>query len=124
MPIPLLPALKDATSENKIAINERGEWSEGAQNTLSNLVDSLKVAVGKESNISSIPDVWARPALYEAVLTNEKHPLHEKYKQEWRGVLAIIALRKLRNFSDVQVESVDIPKRIRQGIILVQHRLS
>ena len=115
MPIPLLPALKDATSENKIAINERGEWSEGAQNTLSNLVDSLKVAVGKESNISSIPDVWARPALYEAVLTNEKHPLHEKYKQEWRGVLAIIALRKLRNFSDVQVESVDIPKKDKTG---------
>lgn len=52
MPIPLLPALKDATSENKIAINKPGEWSDGAQNTLSNLVDSLKVAAGKESNIS------------------------------------------------------------------------
>ena len=111
MPIPLLPALKDATSENKIAINKPGEWSDGAQNTLSNLVDSLKVAAGKESNISSIPDVWARPALYEAILVNEKHPLHEHYKQEWRGVLAIIAMRKLRNFSDIKVETVDVPKK-------------
>lgn len=111
MPIPLLPALKDATSENKIAINKPGEWSDGAQNTLSNLVDSLKVAAGKESNISSIPDVWARPALYEAILVNEKHPLHERYKQEWRGVLAIIAMRKLRNFSDIRIETVDVPKK-------------
>ena len=117
MPIPLLPALKDATSENKIAINKRGEWSDGAQNTLSNLVDSLKIAAGKESNISSIPDVWARPALYERILFNDKHPLHERYKQEWRGVLAIIALRKLRNFSDVKVESVDVPqdKKIKEN---------
>lgn len=107
MPIPLLPSLKE---ENKIAITKRGEWISNSQNTLANLVDSLKVAANSESQISSIPDVWARPALYEIILLNDKHPLHEKYKQEWRGILAIMALRKLRNFDGIQLQTVDLPE--------------
>jgi hypothetical protein len=107
MPIPLLPSLKD---ENKIAINKRGEWISNVQNTLPNLVDSLKVAANNDSRISSIPDVWARPALYEIILANEKHPLHQKYEQEWRGILAILALHQLRGFSKLGLEYVKVPE--------------
>lgn len=107
MAIPLLPSLR---ADSTIAITKRGEWSANAQNTLNNLVSSLKVAANKQSSISSIPDVWARPALYELVLQNEKHPLHETYRDEWRGIIAIMALRKLRGFDDVKLVSIDIPE--------------
>lgn len=107
MPIPLLPSLKE---QNTIAIAKRGEWISNSQNTLSSLVDSLKVAANSKSRISSIPDVWARPALYESILSDDKHPLYEKYKQEWRGILAIMALRKLRGFNNITLQTIEIPE--------------
>jgi|GEM_PF-677272 len=106
MPIPLLPRLK---SECSIAIEKNGEWISTSQNTLPNLIDSLQVSANDNSDISSIPDVWARPVLCENILFNSKHNLHQKYLDEWRGLLAIIALRKLRGFDGIKLESIDIP---------------
>ena len=93
MPIPLLPSLKES---NKIAITKRGEWMSDAQTNLGNLADDLKVTAGVKSDISSIPDLWARPSMYELVLYDENHHLHKRFLDEWRGVLAILALREMR----------------------------
>lgn len=57
MAFPLLPSLK---TDSKVAIPKNGEWTISAQNTLSGLVEGLKVAANKKSNISSIPDIWGR----------------------------------------------------------------
>lgn len=106
MSIPLLPRLNE---ENKIAITKRGEWKSEAQNTLSNLVSDLKVTTDAKSNITSIPDLWARPAMYEMVLFDNKHYLHNKYVAEWRGILAMLAFREMRGFKDLKKEDVLIP---------------
>lgn len=105
--IPLLPGLKE---QNQIAIVKRGEWNSDAQNTLPNLVQSLKVSANHDSRISSIPDVWARTRLYEIVLHKEDHPLHEKYKAEWRGILTMMALRQIRGFDKIQLQTVVVPE--------------
>lgn len=106
MSIPLLPRLNE---ENKIAITKRGEWKSEAQNTLTNLVTDLKVTTDAKSNITSIPDLWARPAMYEIVLFDDKHYLHNKYVAEWRGILAMLAFREMRGFKDLKKEDVLIP---------------
>lgn len=99
MSIPLLPRLND---ENKIAITKRGEWIAESQNTLRNLVSDLKVTTDERSNITSIPDLWARPAMYEMVLFDAKHHLHKKYVAEWRGILAMLAFREMRGFKKLE----------------------
>ena len=105
MPTPLLPSLK----ENKVAIARRGEWISESQNTISDLVDDLKVAVNSKTDINSIPDIWARPAMYEAVLGDESHHLHQKFVAEWRGILAIIALREARGLKNIKLEKFIVP---------------
>ena len=47
--------------------------------------------------ISSIPDIWARPLLFQSALKfNSKHPLKKRCIQEWRGLLSLIALHKIK----------------------------
>lgn len=99
MSIPLLPKLNP---ENKIAITKRGVWQSESQNTLGNLVVDLKVAANAESDITSIPDLWARPSMYEMVLFDENHHLHQKYLNEWRGLLAIMAFREMHGFNAIE----------------------
>lgn len=106
MDFPFLPSLK---TNSQIAIPKSGEWTANSQNTLTGLVDSLKVAANKHSNISSIPDVWARPILMRSVLGDELHPQHELYVAEWRGLLAIMAMRKMRGLNHVKLHSIGIP---------------
>lgn len=106
MPTPLLPSLK----EDKITISRRGEWVSENQNTLRDLVDDLKVTVNNKSDISSIPDIWARPAMYEAVLSNPDSHFYDDYVAEWRGIIAILALREARGLKDIKLHKFDVPK--------------
>lgn len=48
MAFPLLPSLK---IDSKVAIPKNGEWTISSQNTLSGLVDGLKVSANKNSSI-------------------------------------------------------------------------
>lgn len=63
----------------------------------------LAVADGMESaaldvEIASVPDIWARPLLFEAALFDPMHPLHQAVVGEWRGLLALLALKERRSF--------------------------
>lgn len=107
MSIPLLPKLNP---ENKIAITKRGVWQSESQNTLGNLVVDLKVAANAESDITSIPDLWARPSMYEMVLFDENHHLHQKYLNEWRGLLAIMAFREMHGFNAIERIELLVPE--------------
>ena len=106
MSTPLLPRLNDDSS---IAITKNGTWQSAQQNTVGNLVSSLKVTSDDKSAITSIPDLWARPAMFEMVLFDEKHHLHAKYEAEWRGILAMLALREVRSFQGIEVSEISIP---------------
>lgn len=106
MPIPLLPRLNE---ENKITLTKRGTWRNDSQTTLGNLVTDLNVTTNESSNITSIPDLWARPMMYEMVLFNENHHLHKKYVAEWRGIMAMLAFREMRNLKNIDKEEIVFP---------------
>ncbi len=110
MAFPFLPPLRD-DSDVKIDITKSGEWVSTSKNTLPNLVDSLKVSGNGDSDISSIPDVWARPALVEMILNDKNHHLHHKYINEWRGLLAILAFHKMLNLPPLTLETIEIPEK-------------
>ncbi len=108
----LLPKLKGGSDSKVGAFTSAGAWDNRQANELSNLSESLDVAQidPKYFDIDSIPDMWARPLLFEMALYDPTHPLHERILGEWRGLLALLALRALRGLAEVQFVPVDIPR--------------
>jgi hypothetical protein len=62
--------------------------------------------------VSSIPDVWARPLLFQsAIRPNSKHPLKKKCIQEWRGLLSLLALHKVKpELGKLEIVAVQLDK--------------
>ena len=96
--IPLLPPLR----EDKAPANfeEFGVWLKRNSADLYRMVQGLHVNSAGASyvEIDSIPYMWARPLLFEMALCDANHPLHERIRGEWRGLLALLALKEWRTF--------------------------
>jgi len=91
----LLPPSQDGYGFN----GNRGQWlQEPLTNTFQKIAEKLKVE-GDSRTVSSIPDIWARPLLMQMALYDKKHPLHEEMKAQWQGMLAAIALAKIKNLN-------------------------
>ncbi|HQN07563.1 MAG TPA: hypothetical protein PLL76_09095 [Thermoanaerobaculia bacterium] len=89
---------------------EVGVWDgtndKSALNTLAN-----DIPVAAEGPINSIPDIWARPVMFNLFLPKgqDADPLVARVRQEWRGLLSILALRELSDFT-VELDEVDLGK--------------
>ena len=96
---PLLPPLKDDGSGLAI-LPQKGTWQEVSAVSLKNIADNLKVTKvdGRYTDIDSIPSMWARPLLFQIALYDTGHPMHDIIVGEWRGLLAMLALKERRNF--------------------------
>lgn len=110
----LLPKLKDGSS---ISFSEFGTWKSDSQTELANLAKGIYIQGNEDIDITSIPDIWARPIVFENILLgdasvkyNECSELIKKYRNEWRAILAILALRQISNFAKIGLEVVTIPK--------------
>jgi hypothetical protein len=109
---PVLPLLKEIRTIAAFA--EEGVWDSRRNATeLANLsqdIDVTKVGI----NINSIPDIWARPLLFEMALYDGPvpgnnypgHLLHKRTLAEWRGLMAMLALREA---SHVKVVPIRVP---------------
>ena len=42
--------------------------------------------------------MWARPLLFEIALYDTRHPMHRRILGEWRGMLALLALKEWSGF--------------------------
>ena len=105
---PLLPQLIDNRS---VSFTKVGTWETKGLTDLDELNVSLKVErSGSVFNISAIPDMWARPLLFEMALFDDKHLLHEPILGEWRGLLAILALSEIRSIA-ISSRPVEIPNQ-------------
>ena len=97
---PLLPKRKDASAVNPDKV---GRWEDDSYNFLPALINSL-ASTGKIQDldhIDSIPDVWARPLLFQMALFDDSEfvsGLHERAVNEWRALLAMLALKDIRHF--------------------------
>jgi len=102
---PILPKLhKEHTVGN---FNAAGLWDVRGRQGLDDLSKGLAVDP-IETQINSIPDMWARPLLFEMALTDSRHVLHERILGEWRGLLAMLALKEVILLSDLEATRVDI----------------
>lgn len=105
----LLPELGESAD---IKVNGYGQWVSDNQNELSILTDDLENMAAGKANVTAIPDFWAHPKLLELILKNENHPLYSKYLGQWRGIMALLALRELRSLTQLGIKSIDIPEAI------------
>ena len=110
---PLLPKRKDASAINPDKV---GRWEDDSFNFLPALVKSL-ASGGKISDfdhIDSIPDVWARPLLFQMALFDETHELHPRVLNEWRSILAMLALKEIRH---LRLSTLDVHLDAQSGSI-------
>jgi hypothetical protein len=111
---PVLPLLRKTRTIAGFA--EEGVWDARKANELANLSQDLRVEkVGIE--INSIPDIWARPLLFEMALfgipasdnSYRGHLLHKRVLGEWRGLIAMLALREASYIQDLRAVPITLP---------------
>ena len=113
-PILLLPQLK---ADADVKSGDRpGEWNLQGSKTFGDVATSLSYeSPGAVKNISSVPTMWARPLTLEMVLYDERHSLREQMVEEWRGMLAAIALAELRGLP-ITAQLIELGKLQQQEI--------
>ena len=106
---PLLPPLKKKGAAVAV-LPSTGTWEQVPAVALNNIAENLEVTTvaAKFTEIDSIPSMWARPLLFEMALYDIDHPMHECILGEWRGLLAMLALKERRDFS-LTTEEIKIP---------------
>lgn len=97
--IELTPALFKDERKKVQVFNNVGEWSARPIVELKNLSESIFIdrEAPRWLELAGIPDMWARPLLFEEALFDESHILHSRVLGEWRGMLALLALKDVYN---------------------------
>lgn len=110
---PVLPKLKEGRDNKVGTFPKKGVWDGRPAAALENLSQSLKTE-RIEFEVNAIPDMWARPILFEIALFKSDHPVHQRILGEWRGILALLALRKVRRFGDLSVKALTFKDEIKE----------
>lgn len=79
---------------------EVGIWDgTNDKSTLNTIAKDIPVA--SAGPINSIPDIWARPVVFNLFLPihGDADPLPGRIRQEWRGLLSVLALQELSGFT-------------------------
>lgn len=106
--IPYLPKLKDGSQVSVSFPKKLSEWDDQqGQIRLRHLADGIDVPPDADS-VHSIPDPWARAILFRRALFDVNHTLHSRIAGEWRGLLALIALKRIRRFSELSVRGISL----------------
>lgn len=92
--MPHIYNLPKLTDEGDFASPSRaGEWLESGRlgdlaASLDNNTDAIDI-----DRLKSLPDPWARPLLFNQALTTKDHIAKAAAQSQWRGLLALVALR-------------------------------
>ena len=112
MPIHLLPCLKKDYTVKEF--DNAGIWEKRDSDELDKISKSLDVADTRlaSTEVDSIPSMWARPLLFEMALYEDdtNHPIHKRILGEWRGLLAMLALKEWCDFP-LTIEQININDR-------------
>ena len=103
--------LPQLTGENITVPKEHGHWNNNERKIILGISDAITIdeqAINK--GVSSIPDIWARPLLFQsAVRPKSQHPLKKLCTQEWRGLLSLLALHKIKpELAGLEIVSVSL----------------
>jgi hypothetical protein len=85
-----------------------GQWKEGSElETLETFGKNLDVSEYAHTDLlNSVQTPWARLLLFETALYEPSHPAHQDIKDQWRGLLGVLALHKLLHIG------LDAPRRV------------
>ena len=107
---PLLPKLKE---DSAVTPSKVSSWTSETPDFLDQLIKSLAVPddTPEFESIDSIPDVWARPLLFEMALFDKQNAAEQQFgtslfkrvQGEWRCILAMIALNASSTSSDIGI---------------------
>lgn len=101
---PLLPKLnKNLTVE----VATKACWQRESHDFLNSLAESIDSGAefANVGHIDSIPDVWARPLLFQLALFDEDNKmgfvngLHQQVVGEWRSLIAMLALKEVKHLN-------------------------
>ena len=103
---PLLPQL---IADNQVThFTRAGDWEKRQAGELRAISEGLDVTDTTISDeVDSIPNIWARPLLFEMALYDTRHPMHLRVLGEWRGLLAMLALKEWCEFP-LTTDQIDI----------------
>lgn len=77
-----------------------GHWMNHEQSVLIGISDAIEV--GEKAllrGVSAVPDIWARPLMFQsATRPGSKHPLRSRMIQEWRGLISLLALSRIKKY--------------------------
>lgn len=127
---PLLPKLKEDSAVNPSKVSS---WTTEIGDFLNQLIKSLAVPddTPELSSIDSIPDVWARPLLFEMALFDNQsgreqqfsNSLYKRVLGEWRCLLAMIALNQVKNLN-LRAEQVVLHGEATSSIERILYKLT
>jgi len=101
----LLSKLKEDTTITK---GQPGKWESKGDVAFRDVAESLDYqAPGAMKSVSSVPTMWARPLITEMALYDTKHPIHKVMVDQWRGMIAAIALAEVEGF-DLKAQFLDL----------------
>ena len=76
---------------------QNGHWEAQDKRIIRAISDGIEVAgEAPDRGVSSVPDAYARPLTFQSALDSAGHPLHARVTQEWRGLLALLALHRIK----------------------------
>lgn len=102
---PMLPKLKN---DSAVTPDKTSVWENKEYNFLNELIKSIAVSgsIADINTIDSIPDVWARPLLFEMALFDKEGAeqqfvagFHERVVGEWRSIMTMLALNDVKHLN-------------------------
>ena len=111
---PMLPSMDETA--NALLNDQAGIWrQEMRTDFLNRLANSLSVSETLQDvgSIDSIPDIWSKPLLFKMALfaaddtKDFAQGLHERIKNEWRALLAMLALKNFKQIN-LRAESINL----------------
>ncbi|KJU87111.1 hypothetical protein MBAV_000688 [Candidatus Magnetobacterium bavaricum] len=115
----LIPRLKDDRDDSTTPITKGGNWEERGYSELSELARSLKLndEVATFTELTGIPDVWARLRFFDMALYDVHHPFHKNVLGQWRGLLALIAFNDIKLNSAIKTAYINLDIEPRHDFI-------
>ena len=82
------------TDERRLAPAEPGRWKADGDFLAKFENDIYVTGEVADRIVNSVPSVFARPIQFRQALFDSAHPMHRTVRNQWRGLLALFALRK------------------------------
>jgi hypothetical protein len=95
-----------------VANAEPGRWKEAVNvshiATVAKNLDTSRART-RQDKLYSVPTPWARALLFESALYDAGHPAHMEVRDQWRGLLGLLALADALGLSGrVRVQNLDL----------------